>query len=152
MIHSFFLINRQGKVRLTKWYSQSLSTQERQRYIKEINHIVLTRDAKSCSFLEWNDFKIVYKKYASLYFITIVDKDDNELLVLEKIHFFVEILDTYFNNVCELDLIFNFHQAYYILDELLLCGYFQESSKSVILKAVHGQESLINDFNEDGKK
>ena len=28
----------------------------------------------------------------------------------------------YFGNVCELDLIFNFHKAYYILDELLLAG------------------------------
>ena len=37
MIHSLFLINRQGKIRLTKWYSQNLSTHERQKYIKEIN-------------------------------------------------------------------------------------------------------------------
>jgi hypothetical protein len=28
----------------------------------------------------------------------------------------------YFGNVCELDLIFNFHKAYYILDELLIAG------------------------------
>lgn len=33
------------------------------------------------------------------------------------IQHFVEILDRYFGNVCELDLIFNFHKAYYILDE-----------------------------------
>lgn len=35
---------------------------------------------------------------------------------------FVEVLDRYFQNVCELDLIFNFHKAYYILDELLVAG------------------------------
>lgn len=35
---------------------------------------------------------------------------------------FVEVLDRYFGNVCELDLIFNFHKAYYILDELLVAG------------------------------
>ena len=28
----------------------------------------------------------------------------------------------YFGNVCELDLIFNFHKAYYILDEILIAG------------------------------
>lgn len=27
------------------------------------------------------------------------------------IHLFVEILDRYFGNVCELDIIFNFHKA-----------------------------------------
>lgn len=97
-------------------------------------------------------------RYASLYFITIVDKEDNELLVLEMIHFFVEILDKYFNNVCELDLIFNFHkvtagptnrQVYYILDEMIMSGHIQESSKKVILKAVAGQEHLIDEVTEE---
>ena len=152
MIHSLFLINRQGKIRLTKWYSQNLSLNDRQKYLREIINIVLTRSAKACNFLEWNDYKIVYKRYASLYFITIVDKEDNELLALEIIHFFVEVLDKYFNNVCELDLIFNFHKVYYILDEILMAGHIQESSKKVVLKAVSGQESLIEDSKEDKGK
>ena len=33
-----------------------------------------------------------------------------------------QVLDRYFGNVCELDLIFNFHKAYHILDELLITG------------------------------
>jgi hypothetical protein len=36
---------------------------------------------------------------------------DNELTALEAIHLFVEILDHYFSNVCELDLVFNFHKV-----------------------------------------
>lgn len=43
-----------------------------------------------------------------------MDKNDNELITLELIHSFVEILDKYFGNVCELDLIFNFHKVWYI--------------------------------------
>ena len=97
---------------------------------------MLTRGQKLCNFLDYNEFKIVYKRYASLYFICIVDKEDNELLILEIIHHFVEVLDKYFGNVCELDLIFNFHKAYYILDELLLAGLVQEPSKKIILKAI----------------
>jgi len=50
-----------------------------------------------------------YIRYASLFFVTIVDKEINELKVLEILHHFVECLDKYFGNVCELDLIFNFH-------------------------------------------
>jgi len=65
-----------------------------------------------CNFLEFNEYKIVYKRYASLYFITLVDKDENELAILETIHHFVEVLDKYFGNVCELDLIFNFHKVW----------------------------------------
>lgn len=64
-----------------------------------------------CNFLDYKEYKIVYKRYASLYFITIVDKDHNELIVLELMQMFVEILDKYFGNVCELDLIFNFHKV-----------------------------------------
>lgn len=40
-----------------------------------------------------------------------VDVTDNELAYLESVHLFVEILDHYFSNVCELDLVFNFHKV-----------------------------------------
>ncbi|CAD8133970.1 unnamed protein product [Paramecium pentaurelia] len=152
MIQCLFLVSRQGKTRLTKWYNQSLTTKEKQRFLKEINSLVLTRGQKMCNFLEYVEYKIVYKRYASLYFIAICDKEDNELLILEIIHHFVEVLDKYFGNVCELDLIFNFHKAYYILDELLLAGFLQEPSKKIILKAITSQEALIEEGNDDQSK
>lgn len=40
-----------------------------------------------------------------------VDANDNELAYLESIHFFVEVLDSFFGNVCELDLVFNFYKV-----------------------------------------
>ena len=55
--------------------------------------------------------KVIYRRYAGLYFSLCVDVTDNELAYLESIHLFVEILDHYFSNVCELDLVFNFHKA-----------------------------------------
>lgn len=36
-----------------------------------------------CNFLDWRELKLVFKRYASLYFVAGVDADDNELLVLE---------------------------------------------------------------------
>ena len=54
---------------------------------------------------------MVYKRYASLYFVMGIDVGDNELITLELIHHYVEVLDRYFGNVCELDLIFNFHKV-----------------------------------------
>ncbi len=65
------------------------------------------------------DMKIVYKRYASLYFIMGIDQDDNELITLEIIHRLVEALDRFFGNVCELDLIFNFEDAYAVVDEMV---------------------------------
>lgn len=51
---------------------------------------------------------LVYRRYASLYFATLVDSNENALLALNTIHSVVEGLDRYFQNVTELDLIFNF--------------------------------------------
>jgi hypothetical protein len=53
----------------------------------------------------------VDRRYAGLFFTLCVDVNDNELGCLEAIHLFVEILDQYFGNVCELDLVFNFHKV-----------------------------------------
>lgn len=44
--------------------------------------------------------------------------------------------------MCELDIIFNFEKAYFILDELLLGGEVQETSKKNVLKAVTAQDLL----------
>jgi hypothetical protein len=43
-------------------------------------------------------------RYASLYFVACIDMNFNELITLEIIHMFVETLDRYFGNVCELDI------------------------------------------------
>lgn len=64
----------------------------------------------------------MYKRYASLFFCCAIEDFDNELLSLEIIHRYVEILDKYFGSVCELDIIFNFEKAYYILDEFIIAG------------------------------
>lgn len=40
-----------------------------------------------------------FLRYASLYFCLGVENDENELLALEVIHRYVELLDKYFGNV-----------------------------------------------------
>merc|ERR1711898_24907 len=112
-------------------------------YQKEISTMVIGRSSKLTHFLEWRDYKIVFKRYASLYFVACIEKEDNELIVLDIIHHFVEVLDRYFGNVCELDLIFNFHKAYYILDELIMAGELQETSKKTVLRVVAAQDAMM---------
>jgi AP-1 complex subunit sigma 1/2 len=89
-----------------------------------------------------SDTKIVYRRYASLFFIAGCDSTDNELITLEIVHRYVEQMDKYYGNVCELDIIFNFQKAYFILDELLLAGEMQESSKKNVLRCIGQQDSL----------
>lgn len=92
-----------------------------------------------------------------------MDANDNELSYLEAIHFFVEVLDAFFGNVCELDLVFNFYkvcyavsvvcdgtdkiwlqisQVYAILDEVFLAGEIEETSKNVVLTRLDHLDKL----------
>ena len=151
------LLSRQGKVRLSKWYT-TLTQKERAKIIREITPMVLARPLKLCNFLDWKDNKVrrdpvlvpmlawslpyrrawplcafvdesctapraggsagkppavlafscfdtpshvlrhgmpgaqlVYKRYASLYFVAGIEEGDNELITLEVIHHFVEV-------------------------------------------------------------
>ena len=142
MIHFALLFSRQGKVRLSKYY-KPYSQKERAKLVKEVTSQILARPNKLCNVVEHRNLKLIYKRYASLYFMLAVDDEENELIVLEMIQHYVEILDRYFGNVCELDLIFNFHKAYFILDEVLVAGELQETSKKLIARLVAEQDALV---------
>jgi len=141
MINFVMMFSRQGKLRLQKWYNAT-TQKDRKKTARELIPMILGRKPKMCNFLEWKDLKIVYKRYASLYFCMAVDDKDNELITLEVIHRYVELLDKYFGSVCELDIIFNYEKAYFMLDELLIGGEMQETSKRNVLKAVTTQDML----------
>lgn len=81
---------------------------------------------------------MIYRRYASLYFIIGIhnDEDINELAMLEFIHNMVETLDKYFENVCELDIMFNIEKAHFIIDEMVMSGYIVETNKTNILNPV----------------
>ncbi|KAJ7071269.1 Adaptor protein complex sigma subunit [Mycena amicta] len=137
MFSFVLLISRQGRVRLAKWFS-TVSSKQKQRIVLDLTSKVLARRPRMCNVIEYKDTRVIYKRYASLYFVAGLDSSDNELISLEVIHRYVEILDRYFGNVTELDLIFNFQRAYAVLDEVVLAGEMQESSKSTALRTVKG--------------
>ncbi|KAF3777271.1 AP-1 complex subunit sigma-2 [Nymphaea thermarum] len=154
-IHFVLLVNRQGKVRLSKWYS-TYSQKERSK-VSKLDYITVCTVfliffilpiVKSEYFLPYSVYVWGICRYASLYFCMCVDQDDNELEILEIIHRFVEILDLYFGCVCELDLIFNFHKVYFILDELLIAGELQEASKNTVEKLIDAQDFLVESAKE----
>lgn len=45
-------------------------------------------------------------RYASLYFCLAIENQENELLALEVIHRYVELLDKYFGNVTQIRFVF----------------------------------------------
>ena len=69
--------------------------------------------------------------------------EENELGILEFIHALVETLDKYFENVCELDIMFNLEKAHFILDEMVTNGCIMETNKGNILKPILWLEKRV---------
>jgi AP-3 complex subunit sigma len=86
--------------------------------------------------------RIIYKNFATLYFIFVADASESELGVLEIIQIFVETLDKCFAEVCELDLVFAWDKTHQILDEIITGGLVLETNTHEILIALKEQKAL----------
>lgn len=142
-IHFILSLSRQGKIRISKWFDNTVTHRETLKLAAQIHRLISSRDHRNQSnFVEFQSKKLVYRRYAGLYFIMCVDPADNELGCLEAIHLFVEVLDTFFSNVCELDLVFNYYKVYALLDEMFMSGEIEESSKEVLLSRIREMDKL----------
>ena len=143
MIQFVLMVNKQGQTRLASYFSW-YPLQERAVFEAEIIRRCLSRTEFQCSFLEYRGLKIIYRRYASLFFVVAVDGDEevrvcvsvqsflflitilvvsaqqNELAILEFIHSLVETMDKYFESVCELD-VRGF--PFFLVDVGLICSF-----------------------------
>ena len=119
-----------------------------QQIIKETFQLVSKRDDNVCNFLEGgsliggSDYKLIYRHYATLYFVFCVDSSESELGILDLIQVFVETLDKCFENVCELDLIFHVDKVHYILNELVMGGMVLETNMTEIITRIEEQAKV----------
>ncbi|KAF9615763.1 hypothetical protein IFM89_026229 [Coptis chinensis] len=164
-IRFILLVNKQGQTRLAQYY-EYLTIEERRALEGEIVRKCLARNEQQCSFVEHRNYKIVYRRYASLFFLVGVDNDEyskvelsgsnvelssskeelrmaygliperNELAILEFIHLLVETMDRLFGNVCELDIMFHLEKVHFMLEEMIMNGCIVETSKSNILSPI----------------
>lgn len=87
------LVNKQGQTRLAKYTDQEMSVEEKRALEGEIVRKCLTRSEKQvrsprgkphslltmmsqCSFVEHRNYKVIYRRYASLFFLVGVDGDE----------------------------------------------------------------------------
>ncbi|KAL5534601.1 hypothetical protein ACEPAG_1064 [Sanghuangporus baumii] len=147
MIHAVLIFNTSGVPRLTKFYTP-LRTPSQQ-LISKIFSLVSSRSPTLCNFLDTpelnallgdrigDEVRVVYRCYATLYFVFVVDTSESELGILDLIQVFVESLDRSFENVCELDLVFHFDDVHHILAEVIQGGLVLETNVNEIAEAVH---------------
>ena len=94
-IKFLILVNKQGQTRLAKYYDW-MTVAERIALESELIRKCLSRTELQCSFMTFRQYQVVYRRYASLYFIVGQNADDddvNELALLEFIHNLVETME-----------------------------------------------------------
>ncbi|KAF7978922.1 hypothetical protein HWV62_44458 [Athelia sp. TMB] len=110
--------------------------------VQKIFSLICSRPTGLCNFLDAPEleafigpksvdderWRVVYRSYATLYFVFVVDGGESELGVLDLIQVFVESLDRTFENVCELDLVFHFDEVHHILAEIIQGGLVLETN------------------------
>ncbi|CRK92669.1 CLUMA_CG006230, isoform A [Clunio marinus] len=150
MIHAVLVFNNYGKPRLSKFY-QHFSEQQQQTIIQETFQLISKREDCTCNFLELpssflmnasSDCKLIYRHYATLYFVFCCDESESELGILDLIQVFVETLDRSFSNVCELDLIFNSDVIHFIVNEIVQSGMVVQTNMNEILARVEEQNKI----------
>ncbi|KAG8201312.1 hypothetical protein JTE90_016792 [Oedothorax gibbosus] len=148
MIEAVLIFNVHGTPRLTKFYKHYPEGKQQQ-IIKQVFQIISKRNDTVCNFIEAGsnilgdkNLRIIYRHYATLYMVFCVDSSESELAILDLIQVFVEILDSCFKNVCELDLVFHVDKVHYVLNEIIIGGLVMENSKTDILKNIEEQKKL----------
>uniref|UniRef100_A0A4W3JQU5 Adaptor related protein complex 3 subunit sigma 2 n=1 Tax=Callorhinchus milii TaxID=7868 RepID=A0A4W3JQU5_CALMI len=95
-----------------------------QQIIRETFHLVSRRDDNVCNFLEGgsliggSDYKLIYRHYATLYFVFCVDSSESELGILDLI------------------------QVHYILQEVVMGGMVLETNMNEIALQVETQTKV----------
>jgi len=75
----------------------------------------------------------------------IIDEAESELAVLDLIQVLVEVFDKCFQNVCELDLIFNPDKVNYIIDEIVIDGLVTETNIKEITSTVLAMDAQTSE-------
>ncbi|XP_032247793.1 AP-3 complex subunit sigma-2 isoform X1 [Mirounga angustirostris] len=123
MIQAILVFNNHGKPRLVRFY-QRFPEEIQQQIVRETFHLVLKRDDNICNFLEGGsliggpDYKLIYRHYATLYFVFCVDSSESELGILDLI------------------------QVHYILQEVVMGGMVLETNMNEIVAQIEAQNRL----------
>ncbi|XP_076733836.1 AP-4 complex subunit sigma-1 isoform X4 [Maylandia zebra] len=138
MIKFVLMVNRQGQTRLSRYY-HSVELSRRAALEADVVRYCLSRKKDQCSFVEYKDFKLVYRQYAALYIVVGITDSENELSIYELVHNFVEVLDKYFSRI-----MFNLDRVHIILDEMIQNGHIVETNKSRILAPLTTIDKMVD--------
>eukprot|EP00958_Prasinococcus_capsulatus_P019078 scaffold2298_cov388-Prasinococcus_capsulatus_cf.AAC.7 len=70
------LVNKLGQTRLAQYYETVKTAEEKRTLEAEIVRKCLGRNDQQCSLVEHRGYKVIYKRYASLFFLVAVDQNE----------------------------------------------------------------------------
>uniref|UniRef100_A0A8C7TMF2 AP complex mu/sigma subunit domain-containing protein n=1 Tax=Oncorhynchus mykiss TaxID=8022 RepID=A0A8C7TMF2_ONCMY len=149
MIKAILIFNNHGKPRLIRFY-EYFAEDVQQQIIRETFHLVSKRDDNVCNFLEGgsliggSDYKLIYRHYATLYFVFCVDSSESELGILDLIQVhYITLLYTYHLQVCYITLLYTYPlQVHFILQEVVMGGMVLETNMNEIVGQVELQNRM----------
>ena len=134
--------NKQGQTRFSSYY-EWITMDERVALESEIIRKCLGRSELQSSFLEYRGYKVIYRRYASLFFIVgtkpdvgVAENHENELGMLEFIHTLVETMDKWAGSICELDIMYQLEEVHFLVDEMVQNGCIVETNRTNILRPI----------------
>lgn len=80
MIRFLLLVNKQGQTRLAHYYGNHQSPAERTVLEGGLIRRCLARPEDSCSSLTFHGYRVIFRRYASLYFIIGLFANDRSLV------------------------------------------------------------------------
>lgn len=160
MIKSVIIVNNHGRPRLVKFYFPLPPNLPPAALVRRVYTAVSSRPDSFCNYLASPDdayglgpgVKLIYRHYATLFFVFAVDSQESDLGILDLIQVFVEALDKIFENVCELDLIFHSDRVHFVLDEIVMGGMVLETNIGEILRGIEEQGKMHKKSLVEGKK
>lgn len=54
---------------MSKWYVSPPDDSDRIKLEADVNKMIVSRDKKYTNFVEYQNYKIIYRRYAGLYFV-----------------------------------------------------------------------------------
>lgn len=72
-----------------------------------------------------------------------IDSEDNEMITLDIMDLFVNAIDLFFGNACEIDILFGFYHVNMLLDQMILTGELFETDVRKIIESLVYQHKYI---------
>ncbi|KAK5667387.1 hypothetical protein QVD99_005989 [Batrachochytrium dendrobatidis] len=92
MIEYFIVFSKYGKMRLKRLF-KTVSSGKKSQIMNDTMAQILKRTNAMSNILDFRGSRLIYKRYASLYFCASIEENDNELITLELIQRYVQLLD-----------------------------------------------------------